>query len=265
MGFEVFKSGAVKVSDIVAAPGQRPDLCDDCRAGFQIAFIRSGTLVRRMDGRREIANSAGVMFFKRGDPYDLAPFGHQGVACTILSFGHDVIAPQQSAVLTGRPVVGLAGQAGIVALQVLAAARAKARELVVDEASIGLARQFGRLAGASIRKPSPAEHKIAENVRTCIAASPLQRHTLSALAKQSGISPYHLAHVFRAVTGSSIGRYQMRLKLNLALERIAEGERSLLRLAKSLGFSSHSHLTRKFHDHFGMPPSKARRLITACD
>jgi AraC family transcriptional regulator len=76
-------------------------------------------------------------------------------------------------------------------------------------------------------------------------------------------SPFHLARQFRAATGQTIARHLLRLRLSLALERIAAGETSLARLASDLGFAHHSHLTARFHAMFATTPSQLRTILTA--
>jgi AraC family transcriptional regulator len=73
-------------------------------------------------------------------------------------------------------------------------------------------------------------------------------------------SPFHLARQFRSITGETIARYLLRLRLAIALERLAEGEDDLMRLACELGFAHHSHFSARFRDVFGLTPSAAREL-----
>jgi AraC-like DNA-binding protein len=75
--------------------------------------------------------------------------------------------------------------------------------------------------------------------------------------------PFHLARKFRAVTGESISRYLLRLRLGLALDRIAAGETELARLAVELGFAHHSHFSARFRSVFGTTPSQARSELAS--
>ena len=85
-----------------------------------------------------------------------------------------------------------------------------------------------------------------------------ERFSLAATAAEVGYSPFHLARVFRAVTGSSLHSYAERLRLRHALDRVADGERDLSALAAELGFASHSHFTLRFRRAFARPPSALR-------
>lgn len=109
--------------------------------------------------------------------------------------------------------------------------------------------------------------ELARAVQAIVIAAPAERHSLSELAGSLNVSPFHLAHVFRAEVGTSIHQYVLQVRLRLALERLAEGAISLSALGLDLGFSSHSHFTTSFRKHFGVTPREARSAlfnVSAC-
>ncbi len=100
---------------------------------------------------------------------------------------------------------------------------------------------------------------LADNVRMALDARPAATgFSLAGTASDVGYSPFHMARVFRAVTGSSVHAYAERLRLRHALDRVAHGERDLSALAAELGYASHSHFTLRFRRMFGRPPSALR-------
>ena len=84
-----------------------------------------------------------------------------------------------------------------------------------------------------------------------------------ALAQRIAVSPHHLSRVFKAETGETISRYRNRLRVRLALERLAEGEPCLARLAAELGFADQAHLSRVVRRELGTTPSDLRARLTA--
>jgi AraC-like DNA-binding protein len=81
------------------------------------------------------------------------------------------------------------------------------------------------------------------------------------LGRGLAISPQHLSRIFRALTGATISRHRMRLRVRAALERLADGERDLARLAADAGFADQAHLCRVVRDETGTTPSALRHAL----
>lgn len=79
--------------------------------------------------------------------------------------------------------------------------------------------------------------------------------SLEALARQVGVSAFHLCRLFRRHTGMTLHAYRSELRLRHALDHLVDRRRDLTRIALDLGFSSHSHFTAAFRRAFGMTPS----------
>src|SRR6266542_4371183 len=129
-----------------------------------------------------------------------------------------------------------------------------------------------RLVSAAItgpgRRPSPprattemAWRRLADGTKQNLSYDP--GASLHELARRQSVSPYHLSHVFHACTGTTVSAYRNQLRVREALERLAEGERSLTGLASDLGFADHAHLTRTIRREAGAVPSVLRRLLAA--
>jgi AraC family transcriptional regulator len=83
--------------------------------------------------------------------------------------------------------------------------------------------------------------------------------SVNEIAREVGVSPFHLARLFRRHTGFSLHGYRTRIRLLHALDRIEEARGALTDLALELGFSSQSHLTDAFRRAFGVPPGALAR------
>ena len=88
---------------------------------------------------------------------------------------------------------------------------------------------------------------------------------LSEVAQEVACSPYHLMRLFRAGTGQSLRGYRSRLRVATAMDRLAQGEGDIGRLAVDLGFSSHSHLSNTFRSLLGVTPGELRDAFGAED
>jgi AraC family transcriptional regulator len=110
---------------------------------------------------------------------------------------------------------------------------------------------------------SAASPRAVERTRELLAADPARGDTLAEIARAVHVSPFHLARQFRRHTGSTVHGYRTRLRITLALQRLAQGERDLTRLALELGFASHSHFSAAFRRATGAAPSALRTISTA--
>ncbi|MES3082490.1 helix-turn-helix domain-containing protein [Sphingomonas faeni] len=83
--------------------------------------------------------------------------------------------------------------------------------------------------------------------------------SLEVLAQESGYSRAHFLRMFRAATGSTPHRYLRERRLEHARDQLVSSRSSITEIAHASGFSSHSHLTKLFHERFGATPSEFRR------
>jgi AraC family transcriptional regulator len=83
--------------------------------------------------------------------------------------------------------------------------------------------------------------------------------SLETLAQESGYSRAHFLRMFRVATGSTPHRYLRERRLEYARDQLMSGGDSITEIAHAAGFSSHSHLTKLFHERFGATPSEFRR------
>ena len=127
------------------------------------------------------------------------------------------------------------------------------------------------LIGRAIRGPladsgrRPATRRdrteLAEAAKDLLLARLEQPLSLTGLAAQLHVSPYHLTRVFRERTGRTLTAYLHDLRLRAAVERL--GEEPLTRIAADLGYASPSHFTDRFRAAFGSSPSQLRKIMEA--
>jgi len=141
----------------------------------------------------------------------------------------------------------------------LMAAADRRDNLLVEELALEL---LSALAAHVAPSPSSTASRNArakvDRIRVLLAEQPEARWTLRALGELVGYSSYHLAHQFRAHTGTSVHRFLTDLRAAAALQRIEAGETSLAAVAADLGFSHHSHLTATLRRRLGLTPRMIR-------
>ena len=87
------------------------------------------------------------------------------------------------------------------------------------------------------------------------SAGPL---TLGEVAEASGLSRFHLARVFPAVTGYPVFAYLRARRLTEAARELANGAPDILSVALDAGYGSHEAFTRAFRDLVGLTPEEVR-------
>jgi AraC family transcriptional regulator len=247
-------------------------VCRDRRSAFgpamripatQVALPRRGVFVLERRGSAMVVDPTTALLLEADDEYRIRHPTDAGDAGVVV-----VLPPESAEELKdghGERIGRLDARDHLVISLVIQALREPGRDsLEAEDASVSLlalvSRAFGR--GADRTRMGPAQRRRVERTRAALAASPTARWDLRTVGAVVGSSPYHLARQFRAATGETISGYVLRLRLGVALERLAEGERDIAAVAVDAGFSHHSHFTARFHAAFGMTPRDARELLT---
>ena len=113
--------------------------------------------------------------------------------------------------------------------------------------------------------------RISQKSRTATTASYIERvnraidHVVSHLheplrlrdlSRAARLSPFHFHRVFQALVGATPAEFVKRLRLDMALGRMAGARTpSLTSIALACGFSSSADFSRCFKQRFGVPPS----------
>jgi AraC-like DNA-binding protein len=104
-----------------------------------------------------------------------------------------------------------------------------------------------------------APRRLMNQVRLFLNAQLRRAVSSSKLEHLTGLSRYAIARHFRTCYGTNPYRY-------LVMRRLAEAKRQIIQgvpivtAAIELGFADQSHLTRCFHQMFGLPPGRLQRL-----
>lgn len=110
----------------------------------------------------------------------------------------------------------------------------------------------------------PRDTALAERVTHRLARDVDRHVSLHELAAGEQVSIFHLCHVFKQVTGTTIHQHQQELRLRHAVALLLETDDTLAEMALTLGFSSQSHFTNVFRRRFRTTPGQVRRLGPAC-
>jgi len=269
------------VTTLAAAPGLRVEdyRCDGRSAstderidGFELVFVRRGAFQVESARGRALADAQSMLLFHRGEQFRVTHPANCGDHCLIVGFDESLLADlfSRTPLLDdGRPEAPFAALHVACPPGLHAAALRLAKRLVAQGGDpllaaeelaplVARALETAPVAESASRRESAEASDLAEAVRLALARRLGDRLPLAELAAPLGVSPYHLARVFRRQTGTSIHQYRLELRLREAFGRLLAGERDLTGLALDLGFADHAHFTNAFRRRFGLPPSRAR-------
>ncbi|HEY6941035.1 helix-turn-helix transcriptional regulator [Dokdonella sp.] len=133
----------------------------------------------------------------------------------------------------------------------------EAESLALTLVTRALGPRTARVAGSTAGR-----QRLADRTKLVLASDLSRRWTLAEIAAEIGVSPVYLTQVFQQVEGLPLYRYQLRLRLARALDRIGDID-DLARLGIELGFSSHSHFSAAFQQAYGRSPSEFRDAVIA--
>ncbi len=84
--------------------------------------------------------------------------------------------------------------------------------------------------------------------------------TIASLAAMVGVHPVYLARAYRRHFGCSPGQHLRQCRLIRVQGLLSRTNLPLAEVALQSGFADQSQMTKRFHEHFGLPPGRYRRL-----
>ena len=253
--------------------------------GHNVVFPRTSVVIRHAGRPPVVTNRNHVMFYNHGQVYTRGRIDQHGDQCVYLVVSANLlleIAGAFDPAVVDRPDRPFPFDHGPSDPSSYLLCHLVCQHLLGDEAPDALLLEetilhllhavIGQAYGArggSRRAPRPsaikARAEAVEAVKSILSSRFQEGIRLDDLAREVGVSTYHLARVFKAGTGLTLHAYLNQLRLRASLERLTERRTDLSELALDLGFSSHSHFTDAFRRAFGASPSVIRRAAAARD
>lgn len=244
---------------------------------FELVFVRSGLFRIETERARELVDPERAITLRAAERYRVS-HPHPGACrdrCLVLTFAPGALGTLEDAA-NGRESCGRAALARRCEAPLFLAqerfraalARPGSDPLLAAEGALRLATALlgGEVVaerGRRSRAGGAASDRRILEVQALLAERYAERLTLAELGSAVGLSPWRLAHLYRAATGSTLHRHRLGLRLRAAATRLADGERDLTALALDLGFADHAHFTGSFRRFYGVAPSAFRRSLTS--
>jgi AraC family transcriptional regulator len=262
----LFSGRGWRVDDVTCTAGPYDRPFEERHRDFCIAVVVEGTF--RYRGRQGAAmlSPGALLLGNQGTCFEC---GHEhGVGDRCISFHYtpefleSVLAEVPGAKRLGFKRAELPPS---LELAPLAAAAEAARDTgdgrALEETALGLAgAAASALAGNGKRRSVSAaeEKRVARAVRR-IGQAASEAISLTELAEEARLSPYHFLRSFRRVAGMTPYQYVLRTRLNQAAVRLRTSDDAVSSIALYAGFGDLSTFNRRFKRVMGASPLAYRR------
>lgn len=262
----LIKTPTVAVRDVCCAGRCKVRGAEECASATQLVFPYRGVYVRHVDADMAVAEASQMLCFNAGEGYRISHPVEGGDACLSLTIDEAQLREMTpTSLLRTAPAFAFREQRlsidpraqALVALLRHSLVRGTAETLEAESLALTLAQRALGPRTARTRTASVGRRRLVDRAKLVLAGDLSRRWTLAEIAAEVGGSPVYLTQAFGKVEGVPLYRYQLRLRLARALDRLADAD-DLTALALELGFSSHSHFSAAFQSAYGRTPSAMR-------
>ena len=258
---QVFSSSDISVVDYRCTLGPADQPFPEVHRCFSLAYVRKGSFGCRTGGRTFELVAGSILVGHPGNEYTCSHEHHVcGDECLSFQFTSDLVEPLGA--MKAWRVGAMPPLASLIIVGELAqAAVEKKSDLSLDEIGMMLAARFAAAAsGESNRQDlSARERRRAVEAALWISEHAPEPIELAAIARLSGLSPFHFLRSFAKTIGVTPHQYLVRCRLQQAARLLAERERAITDIALDCGFNDLSNFIRTFRRAAGMSPRAFRR------
>lgn len=269
---ELFRNESLSVHKFSCrgAPGR---CAEEASVSADIVLPRDGMFVRHNGYGKSVADRASVLFFERGDPFEISHPVRKPDTNTVVSLNRRLInelctSPgQDNSPFFGIDSILATNRILLTHAELLSAIRRRnnSDHLELEEKALLLvAEVFDQLRKRSVLQARSAERpglharKLVNEVLLYLSENRGNQFSLGDIAAAVDRSRFYLCRTFRSHTGHTIHRHLTGLRLSSALRALANSRVPITDIALDLGYSSHSHFAARFKQEFGITPKKYR-------
>ncbi len=214
----------------------------------QILLVQRGALSCEVEGGLWIVPPRSAVWIPGGALHAVKATGALEGYNAFVDPDVDVRLPELCCAVSVTPLLRelLTRSAHLPALYEEGGANSRLMALLLDE--------FAAAQVEDLHLPMPTDSRLRQIV-DLMMASPADRGTLDAWAKQAGMSERTLARLISRETGMSFGRWRQQLGVMLAVKWLASGA-SIQQVAADLGYESVPSFVTMFRKALGTSPGR---------
>jgi AraC family transcriptional regulator len=223
----------------------------------RLCYVLRGTFEESIEGK-QYARRRGMVLYRPAGLQHAEQFGRNGSMCGLLTPSTDWLA------LTSefRFHLNEGGEAhGAGAMRLV---QIFEREWSISDSFTGLSLQAVLWESMALLGCPARDTNSGVSIWAMRALEYLHNHnaaplSLSQIARDLGVHRGHLAKVFRAAYGETLGARLRRIRVQRAAALIRGTKASLAEIAAQCGFAHQAHMTRVFRSILGTTPANYRR------
>ena len=255
-----------QVWDIVCTAGPHERPFEERHESACIAVVTEGTFQYRSPHGSAVLTPGAVLLGNEGTCFECGHEHATGDRCLSFHFAPEILEAAIAAVPGARRAAfAVPRLPPLPRLMPLVAAAEGAR----DERDGAELEELGlRLAGAvaselaarapAERRPSGRDEKRITVALRRIEAAAHEALSLTDLAREAAMSPYHFLRVFRQLVGMTPHQFVLHTRLHRAAVRLRGSDASISSIAFEAGFNDLSTFNRRFRRLMGLSPGAFR-------
>jgi AraC-like DNA-binding protein/quercetin dioxygenase-like cupin family protein len=259
------------VSRIDEQQGALPRVMHSHADFIELILVFKGQGQFSIDGR-QVAVRAGDLVVYNCDiihDEDALPHTQLGWFCVAISHVNQPALPANTLVETGkRPVftTGVSFDHLLHLYEMIFDQLSQERQdcLIVShhltQALLALCLQVIRNPGSiDVESAGDADEPLAHRVAAYLDTHYMEDLSLTDLGEVFRVSPYYLAHLFKAQLGYAPMQYRLRRRIGEAQSLLLSTDWPVTEIAARVGYDNPSHFNRQFSKFIGLPPRLYRR------
>ncbi len=252
--------------DILCTSGPQDETFEEQHDGFSVAIVAAGSFQYRTEFGREMLTPGSLFLGNHGRCFQCGHEHGSGDRCISFAYSQEFFERLASdAGLGGRHfsttrIPALKGTSSLVASAISGLdgdATLAWEELAIKVATAALSLSNRETVTGCFSVD--AESRVTRSVRR-MEQHPERSHSLTDLARQAQLSPYHFLRTFERLTGVTPHQYLLRTRLRESALRLSSESSKIIDIAFDSGFGDLSNFNRNFRSEFGMSPREYRKV-----
>ncbi len=253
-----------KVCDVTCAAGPCDPAFEEQHSQTSVAVVVSGTFQYRTSTGRELMMPGSILLGNMGEPFTC---GHEhGVGDRCISFHYSEEFSELAELNSSRQLFRIPRIPAIRATsphvaRVTRILSCGADHAAFEEVAYHILDSATRLQDGIAERRSrfyPSSLARVTRVLRAVEATPDAPHTLSEMAENARLSPWHFLRCFEELTGATPRQYLLRMRLRKAAVKLKQDSTRIVDIAFDCGFGDVSNFNRAFRAEFGTTPSMYR-------